>query len=122
MFCAECGAKIEGAGRFCQNCGTPVGTAEQASSPPPATMRGAPSSMPSAPSGQVAKNPTVAVVLSLFIVGLGQFYNNDWKKGLVMLGATILLAVPTAGLAWLGIAIWSCIDAYKVAKGDGKKW
>jgi hypothetical protein len=68
------------------------------------------------------KSPVLATVLSIFIVGLGQFYNNDWKKGLAMLGGVILLAVPTAGVAWLGIAIWSAIDAYNVAKGKGKAW
>ena len=68
------------------------------------------------------KSPVVATVLSIFIVGLGQFYNNDWKKGLAMLGGAILLAVPTAGVAWLGIAIWSAIDAHNVAKGKGKVW
>lgn len=68
------------------------------------------------------KNPVLAAVLSAFIVGLGQFYNNDWKKGLAMLGGVIVLAVPTAGVAWLGIAIWSAIDAYNVAKGKGKMW
>ncbi len=65
---------------------------------------------------------SLATVLSIFIVGLGQFYNNDWKKGLAMLGGAILLAVPTAGVAWLGIAIWSAIDAHNVAKGKGKVW
>jgi len=64
----------------------------------------------------------VATVLSVFIAGLGQFYNSEWKKGLAMLGGVILLAVPTAGVAWLGIAIWSAIDAHNVAKGKGKVW
>ena len=40
--------------------------------------------------GQVVtgKNPTVALVLSIFLgaFGVGQFYNGDWKKGLAMAG------------------------------------
>jgi hypothetical protein len=64
----------------------------------------------------------VPAILSLVIVGLGQFFNSDWKKGLAMLVGVIILTVPTAGLAWLGIAIWSAVDAYKVAKGEGKRW
>jgi TM2 domain-containing membrane protein YozV len=68
------------------------------------------------------KNPTVATILSVVIVGLGQFYNGDWKKGLAMLIGVIILTVPTAGVAWLGIAIWSAIDAHNVAKGKGKMW
>ncbi len=122
MFCAACGAKTEGAGRFCQNCGAALAATQQSAPPQPGTMRGAPSHVAGPPSAPGAKNPTVAVILSLLVVGLGQFYNNDWKKGLAMLGGVILLAVPTAGLAWLGIAIWSGIDAYKVAKGEGKRW
>jgi len=62
------------------------------------------------------------LVLSLFIPGAGQFYNNDWKKGLAMLGGGIVLGPLTAGVAWLGFAIWSMIDAYNVAKGTGKRW
>ena len=53
--------------------------------------------------GQVVtgKNPTVALVISIFLgaFGGGQFYNGDWKKGLAMAAATILLAIPSGGLA-----------------------
>ncbi len=68
------------------------------------------------------KNPTVAVILSILIVGVGQFYNADWKKGLVMLLGASILALPTSGIGWLAVLIWSAIDAYQVAKGQGKKW
>jgi len=122
MFCSACGAKNEGAARFCLNCGAALGTAAAGPTQAASAMRG---TGPVQSSGGVArseKNPVVATVLSIFIVGLGQFYNNDWKKGLAMLGGVILLAVPTAGVAWLGIAIWSAIDAYNVAKGKGKMW
>ena len=97
-----------------------------AAAPPPKqpeTVRGAAPAPP--PTTAVApgdKNPVLALVLSLVIVGLGQFYNNDWKKGLLMLGGTILLSVPTGGVAWLAFAIWSVIDAHMVAKGTGKRW
>ena len=68
------------------------------------------------------KSPVLAVVLSCVIVGLGQFYNGDWKKGLLMLVGTLVLSAATGGVAWLGFALWSAIDAYMVTKGSGKRW
>jgi TM2 domain-containing membrane protein YozV len=66
----------------------------------------------------------VALVISVFLgaFGGGQFYNGDWKKGVTMAGATVILGVPTAGLAPLGVWIWSMVDAYQVAGGRGKAW
>lgn len=61
-------------------------------------------------------------VLSLLIPGLGQFVNRDTKKGFVMLGAAIVLGVPTGFGLWFVVAIWSVIDAYQVADGRGKAW
>jgi TM2 domain-containing membrane protein YozV len=70
------------------------------------------------------KNPTVALVLSIFLgaLGGGQFYNGDWKKGLVMAGASILLGVATGGLVSFGVWIWSMVDAWQVAGGKWKTW
>ena len=70
------------------------------------------------------KNPTVALVISIFLgaFGGGQFYNGDWKKGLAMAAATVLLAIPSGGLVSLGVWIWSMIDAYQVAGGKWKAW
>jgi len=33
-----------------------------------------------------------------------------------------LLGALTAGLAWLGVAIWSAVDAYRVATGTAQRW
>jgi len=68
------------------------------------------------------KKPGIALVLSLLIVGLGQFYNGDTKKGLVMLLLAIGAGVISFGLGWFGVAIWSAIDAYNVAKGYSEMW
>lgn len=70
----------------------------------------------------MGKNPWIALVLSLLIVGLGQFYNGDCKKGLTMLVAAIVSGAFSFGLLWFGIAIWSAIDAYRVASGKGGFW
>jgi TM2 domain-containing membrane protein YozV len=123
MFCPSCGTKNEDAARFCHSCGTATAGAATPTPKPIETMRGMASATATGPvvvSGE--KNPVLAVVLSCVIVGVGQFYNNDWKKGLLMLVGVIVLSVPTGGIAWLGFALWSAIDAYMVAKGTGKRW
>jgi TM2 domain-containing membrane protein YozV len=68
----------------------------------------------------------VAVLLSSFIPGFGQFYNSDTKKGVVMLAAYALcvgLSATRIGLlAILPIVIWSTIDAYRVSSGKSQRW
>ena len=75
-------------------------------------------------SGGRQANPTVALVISIFLgaFGGGQFYNGDWKKGLAMAAGSILLGIPSGGLVSLGVWIWSMIDAYQVASGKWKAW
>lgn len=59
------------------------------------------------------KSPGLALFLSLIIVGLGQIYNGDVLKGILMfIGCLLLWAVF---LGWI-INIWSMIDAYSRAK------
>jgi len=87
-------------------------------------MRGATTAVPRGGGIAVGKNPTVALVISIFLGGLGggQFYNGDWKKGLAMAGISLLLFVPTGGLASFGVWIWSMIDAWQVASGKWPAW
>jgi TM2 domain-containing membrane protein YozV len=87
----------------------------------PGTMRGVENGAValSAPTG---KSPVLAAFLSLIIVGVGQFYNGDTKKGALMLAIALVFGAATGGLLWLGLAIWSAVDAYKVASGTGKVW
>lgn len=68
------------------------------------------------------REPGTALLWSCLIPGGGQIYNDQIAKGLVMLGAEIVvLAVvslsetPDIGIA-LAIPIWSMIDAYSTAK------
>ena len=129
MFCPKCGTSNDDSARFCAKCGTALAVAE-APAPTPGTGPGmATGTMRSAaPSsgGQVVtgKNPTVALVLSIFLgwLGGGQFYNGDWKKGLAIAGASLLLGIPSGGLVTLAVWIWSAIDAYQVASGKWKAW
>jgi TM2 domain-containing membrane protein YozV len=126
MFCAHCGSPNDDTAKFCFKCGAATvaaGSGAAASPQPDPRMRGG-----AAPHTvairrlATGKNPTVATILSVFIPGVGQFYNGDMKKGAVMLGIGVLLGALTAGVGWLGMMIWSAIDAYKVASGQSSMW
>lgn len=128
MFCSKCGNSNDEAASFCAKCGTPLvaagGTRSAAgatAASETATMRG--QAHPTQP-GVAGKNPTVALVLSIFFgfVGAGQFFNGDWKKGLAMAAASLLLGIPSSGVVLLGVWVWSAIDAYQVASGKWSAW
>ena len=59
------------------------------------------------------KSPGIALLLSLLIAGVGQMYNGQVGKGILMLIACILLWYFLLG--WV-VWIWSMIDAYQEAK------
>ena len=127
MFCPKCGTSNEDSARFCAKCGAALAAVEAPAAGTGAGAGAGTMRTPSASSsGQVVtgKNPTVALVLSIFLgfLGVGQFYNGDWKKGLAMAGGSILLGIPSGGLVTLGVWIWSAIDAYHVASGKWKAW
>jgi TM2 domain-containing membrane protein YozV len=122
MFCAQCGASNDATAKFCFKCGAPL---SQAPVPPPLDPRtrgGAPPPPPVESRSVTGKNPVLATVLSLLIVGVGQFYNGDNKKGAIMLVVALVAAAPTLGLGWLAASIWSAIDAYRVANGTARRW
>lgn len=108
-----CGAQNDDGSKFCHKCGTSLLP----------TKRGG-----GGDGGSkifvTGKNPTTALVLSLVIPGfaIGQFYNGDVKKGVAMLVGTLILGPLTAGVVWLGIWIWSVIDAQSVASGKSAIW
>jgi TM2 domain-containing membrane protein YozV len=60
-----------------------------------------------------AKSPGIALLLSLLICGVGQMYNGQVAKGILMLLGCAFLWVFLLG--WI-IWIWSMIDAYSTAK------
>jgi TM2 domain-containing membrane protein YozV len=125
MFCPKCGTSNDDSARFCAKCGTALAVASTPAAGPSVGTGSMRSASPPA-GGQVVtgKNPTVALVISVFLgaFGGGQFYNGDWKKGLAMAAGSILLGIPSGGLVSLGIWIWSMIDAYQVASGHWKAW
>ncbi len=66
------------------------------------------------------KNPGLAAVLSFLFNGLGQIYNGQIGKGLLIIGLQIVNALLTfiiIGFITMPIVfIWSVYDAYAVAK------
>ena len=46
----------------------------------------------------VGKSPGTAVILSMLFVGLGQCYNGDIKKGILMMVFAIIVGIPTHGI------------------------
>lgn len=126
MFCSSCGSPNDDSARFCHKCGASVGGVPPPAPPGPdfSTMRGGPTSTTTVVGKQYAtgKNAAVAMILSFFIPGVGQIYNGDTKKGVIMLGAAVLLGALTAGVGWLAIAVWSVVDAYQVASGKSTMW
>ncbi|MEQ8222355.1 MAG: ankyrin repeat domain-containing protein [Candidatus Eremiobacterota bacterium] len=68
------------------------------------------------------KSPILAAILSFFIVGLGQFYNGDTKKGITFLLIGIVGSLFTFGILWLIMAIISIVDAILVANKTWPTW
>lgn len=70
------------------------------------------------------KNPGVAAVLSFFYCGLGQIYNGQIFKGIMMLVAYtisallmyVLIGFITTPILW----IWGMYDAYRTAEKINK--
>jgi len=76
----------------------------------------------SEPQYAYGKSPVVAMILSLLIVGVGQLYNGDYKKGAYMLVGAVISGIISFGLLWFVVAIWSAVDAYQVANRDKPLW
>ncbi len=101
--------------KFCINCGESLTIV----APIDEGIRRSPSATKRYAQG---KDPNLAAILSLIIPGLalGQFYNGDVRKGIVMLVGSLILSFTIVGV--LIIWIWSIIDAYQVAKGNQSLW
>ena len=110
MYCSHCGVKNVDESRFCTGCGTSLHAEHQISS----TVEN--STGLRQPISSDKKNPILAMVLSIGLVGLGQFYNKEFKKGALMLGVAVLGVAFSAEVLWIVAAIWSVYDAYTTAK------
>jgi TM2 domain-containing membrane protein YozV len=122
MFCSKCGAENPDGAKFCAKCGNALAAPVAPPTVAPDTVRAAAAPAAAAVPTPTGKTPWIAAVLSFFISGLGQLYNNDWKKGLVMFFGAVLGIFLTGGLATLAIWIWGMVDGYQVAAGKGRVW
>jgi len=95
-FCPNCGAEIDRKAVICPKCGVRI-----------------------KPSTNV-KNPGLAAVLSFVIVGLGQIYNGEIGKGIllfVLYVISIVLSLVFIGYIFLPVIwIYGIYDAYKTAQ------
>jgi len=76
------------------------------------------------------RNPFLALLLSVILPGLGQIYNREIKKGLVIFGSGLSLGLLSywlsgfnkiaAAVALLLLWISAAVDAYKIAKTAGQ--
>jgi TM2 domain-containing membrane protein YozV len=70
-------------------------------------------SLPAPATEHVERIPILAAALSLLFPGLGQFYNGEFGKGLLLLfSSAFLLFFYLFWIVW----VWSVIDAYMVAE------
>jgi TM2 domain-containing membrane protein YozV len=67
------------------------------------------------------RSPILAAVLSLFVAGLGQIYNGQVTKGVLLIVAQLINTALTEVLVgWILITIvglWTTTSKYKTARG-----
>ncbi|MGZ4908084.1 MAG: zinc-ribbon domain-containing protein [Halobacteriota archaeon] len=138
-FCTNCGVSVARDAKYCQRCGELLSAGSEMLSPPPPPPSStpdihsyvgvdhpdrplmAPTYQPQHYDGAQAmvgrKSPGIAAVLSFLIIGLGQIYNGQILKGLLMLGVAILCGITIVGLV-VSFIIWlyGVFDAYGTAK------
>lgn len=90
-ICSSCGSKIDARAKVCANCGAKV----------------------------IQKNPIVALILSFLFPGLGQLYNNQNRKGVILIIANVIsliLCLLLVGVILvLLIWIYAMYDAFMSA-------
>ncbi len=122
MRCASCGQLNDDEAHFCRKCGNLL--------PPRVPAAGAQSVTVSTPMEPevtrfaVDKVPIVALFFAI-IPGFGQFYNGDFKKGLLVLFLAVVasgLAIPTGFISILAVWLWGLTNAYNVAARKTPLW
>ena len=127
MFCSGCGRQMDAGQQFCAGCGA-KNPAPQSSSPQSTSMvASAGTGLAPAqqfPAQQVIivseKSPGLAAVLSFFWAGLGQIYNGEISKGILLIVAfaiscglmAVVVGFFTTPILW----IYGMVDAYKTAE------
>ncbi len=127
MYCQACGEEIASNAKFCTKCGTKMLNQNNTSQDKNYKKSKANENYHASSAMQEklyaeGKNPWIALILSLLIIGLGQFYNGDIKKGAIMLAVGVVGVMLNLGVSWFIVAIYSAIDAYLVASRKSTLW
>lgn len=109
QYCTTCGEIVKKQAEICPECGT-------RRKPVPQSQSGTDTTTTSS----TAKDPGLAAVLSFFYSGLGQIYNGQIAKGLLLIVVQfinillvfVLIGLLTYPLVW----IYGMYDAYTVAE------
>ena len=117
MFCSGCGRQMDAGQQFCAGCG-----AKNPAIQPTSMVASAGTAM--APAQQIIvvaeKSPGLAAVLSFFWAGLGQIYNGEISKGIVMMVAyavsCVLMAIVVGFFTTPILWIYGMVDAYRTAE------
>jgi len=107
--------------QFCPGCGLKNPAPQSTSMVASAGTGVAPAQIPAQQIIVVAeKSPGLAAVLSFFWAGLGQIYNGEISKGIVMMVAyvvsCILMAAVIGFITTPILWIYGMVDAYKTAE------
>ena len=113
VICPNCGKETP-EGKFCESCGASVQTTLTFQQP--VAQQPVYTQQPSQGTNLAKKNPILALILSLIICGVGQMYNGQLLKGVIMLVATIIMAIATLWPISLIIVVYSMYDAYTTAQ------
>ncbi|MHC4293974.1 MAG: hypothetical protein ACYSTL_00140 [Planctomycetota bacterium] len=62
------------------------------------------------------KDPTLACLLNLILVGAGHIYLGLLGKGIFIMVLGIVLGLLTYGIGTLLVIIWAMFDAYNIAQ------
>jgi len=110
MNCPYCSNPVPPGVNNCPSCGAAVSQPQQAApaQPFPQNMQ--------RPIPSVQKSVGTAQILACLIPGLGQIYNGQVVKGIVIILANIILASATFGISGIVILILAVIDAGNIAK------
>ena len=108
-FCLNCGTEINEKSKTCPECGViqPINGDNQVNKNKKPLYK--------------KKSPGLAVIYSILILGVGQVYNGQKLKGLLIFLAGVTLALLGLGVLTLIILLYAVIDAYNTAKKINKK-
>lgn len=116
MNCPYCNNPIPQNANNCPGCGAPV--QQQQTQPQPQGMNQNQFQPQQQQQQNVVnpKSPFLAELLSCLIVGVGQMYNGQVAKGVVLLIATAIIGSATFGIGYFILWLIAIIDAGKIAR------